>query len=56
MGVESVADVIAELEKAGVTYTASKSGRAAVFFRDPDMNTMECLELKAVDGVAPWRA
>ena len=56
VGVESVADVIAELEKAGVPYTASKSGRAAVFFRDPDMNTMECLELKAVDGVAPWRA
>jgi len=25
----------------GVKYTTSKSGRAALFCRDPDMNTLE---------------
>ena len=29
------------LDDAGVPYTKSKSGRPAIFFRDPDMNTIE---------------
>jgi catechol 2,3-dioxygenase-like lactoylglutathione lyase family enzyme len=33
------------LDAAGVTYTASKSGRAALFCRDPDANTLEFVEL-----------
>lgn len=35
----------ARLEKAGVAYTASKSGRAALFCRDPDLNTLEIVEV-----------
>eukprot|EP00873_Tetraselmis_striata_P004037 jgi/Tetstr1/424301/TSEL_014869.t1 len=49
VGVASVAAIISELETADVPYTASKSGRPAIFFRDPDMNTIECVE------VDPWR-
>jgi catechol 2,3-dioxygenase-like lactoylglutathione lyase family enzyme len=33
------------LDAAGVKYTASKSGRAALFCRDPDMNTLEFVEI-----------
>jgi len=49
VGVDSVAPIIAQLEGAGIDYTASKSGRPAIFFRDPDMNTIECVEIE------PWR-
>ena len=34
-----------------VTYTRSKSGRAAVFFRDPDSNTFEISQVSEDD----WR-
>jgi len=34
------------LDAAGVKYTASKSGRAALFCRDPDMNTLEFVEVR----------
>ena len=37
------------LNKNGIPYTKSKSGRAAIFFRDPDANTLECVETE------PWR-
>jgi glyoxylase I family protein len=40
----------AALAAAGVPFTKSASGRAALFFRDPDGNTLECAEH------APWRA
>ena len=33
------------LDAAGVRYTASKSGRAALFCRDPDRNTLEFVEV-----------
>jgi catechol 2,3-dioxygenase-like lactoylglutathione lyase family enzyme len=33
------------LDAAGVTYTASQSGRAALFCRDPDANTLEFVEV-----------
>lgn len=37
------------LKEAGVEFTASMSGRPAIFFRDPDMNCLEVVE------VAEWR-
>ena len=33
------------LDAAGVQYTVSQSGRAALFCRDPDANTLEFVEL-----------
>jgi glyoxylase I family protein len=48
-GVASVDSLVAALQAAGVPFTRSASGRAAVFFRDPDGNTLECVELE------PWR-
>lgn len=41
MNVANIDDVKAALEMAGVPYTASVSGRAALFTRDPDGNTLE---------------
>lgn len=49
VAVESVADLEVTLKKNNVKYTKSKSGRPAIFFRDPDANTWECLETQ------PWR-
>lgn len=34
-----------KLEQAGIPYTTSKSGRRAVFFRDPDKNGLEFVEM-----------
>mgnify|MGYP006291981661 CR=1 FL=1 len=34
----------ARLDAAGVAYTRSRSGRAAMFCRDPDGNTLELIE------------
>ncbi len=34
------------LDAAGVRYTASQSGRAALFCRDPDANTLEFVEVR----------
>lgn len=45
IGVENVQPLVERLEKAGVAYTKSMSGRPAVFFRDPDMNCLEVSEL-----------
>lgn len=36
--------LIARLEHYGVTYSRSKSGRRAIFFRDPDGNAIEVIE------------
>jgi len=38
--------VRAALEKAGVPYSMSKSGRAALFCRDPDGNAIEFSAVK----------
>ncbi|CAM9842918.1 unnamed protein product [Chrysoparadoxa australica] len=43
--VASIEPMKARLEAAGVTYTMSKSGRAALFCRDPDGNAFEFLEM-----------
>ena len=39
--VEDVMPIKEALDKAGVEYTMSMSGRAAVFCRDPDGNALE---------------
>ena len=49
LGVADVDHLGALLDKAGVPFTRSMSGRPAIFFRDPDANTLECVELE------PWR-
>ena len=41
LGVRKMATLKSRLDAAGVSYTASKSGRAALFCRDPDANTLE---------------
>jgi catechol 2,3-dioxygenase-like lactoylglutathione lyase family enzyme len=41
LGVKDMAALRSRLDAAGVKYTASKSGRAALFCRDPDANTLE---------------
>lgn len=47
VGVEDIGPLEERLKQAGVSYTRSKSGRAAIFFRDPDMNCLECVELES---------
>ena len=43
-GVQSCAELAEKLTAAAVPFTRSASGRAALFFRDPDGNTLECAE------------
>jgi glyoxylase I family protein len=49
VGVEDIEPLEARLREAGVEYTRSMSGRPAIFFRDPDSN---CLEVVQIDS---WR-
>ncbi len=44
--VDDVEPIRAELEKAGIPYSMSLSGRAAVFCRDPDGNALEFSAVK----------
>lgn len=46
LAVDDVEPIKAALDKAGVPYSASKSGRAAVFCRDPDGNAIEFSAVK----------
>lgn len=41
LGVTDFAAMQARLDAAGLTYTLSRSGRAALFVRDPDGNALE---------------
>lgn len=41
LGVDDLAKLVTVLERAGVPYTLSRSGRAALFCRDPDQNALE---------------
>lgn len=50
VGVENIATLENKLSAAGIEFTRSMSGRPAVFFRDPDANCLECVELEE-----PWR-
>ena len=45
LGVKNMDALKARFDAAGVTYSVSKSGRAALFCRDPDMNTLEFVEV-----------
>jgi catechol 2,3-dioxygenase-like lactoylglutathione lyase family enzyme len=45
LAVRNMAALKSRLDAAGVRYTASKSGRAAMFCRDPDANTLEFVEV-----------
>jgi catechol 2,3-dioxygenase-like lactoylglutathione lyase family enzyme len=45
LAVRDMAALKSRLDAAGVRYTASKSGRAAMFCRDPDANTLEFVEV-----------
>jgi glyoxylase I family protein len=44
MRVSGLDDVKARLDAAGLAYTLSRSGRRAVFCRDPDGNALELIE------------
>ena len=43
-GVASLGELIERLQQAGVPFTLSKSGRRALFCRDPDDNALEFVE------------
>lgn len=45
LAVDDLTKLAGRLEKAGVSYTRSRSGRAALFCRDPDGNALEFVEL-----------
>lgn len=44
--VAELAPVMQALEEAGIAYTLSRSGRRALFCRDPDANAVEIMEWK----------
>jgi glyoxylase I family protein len=44
LAVSDITKLIARLEQAGVAYTLSRSGRRALFCRDPDGNALEFIE------------
>ena len=46
LAVSDLAELARRLEQAGVSYTLSKSGRSALFCRDPDDNALEFIEHK----------
>lgn len=45
LGVDSVEELVARLDSVGIPYTRSRSGRAALFCRDPDDNALEFVEM-----------
>lgn len=47
--VRSLDSLVVELEKAGIDYSLSRSGRRALFCRDPDRNALEFIEVTAAD-------
>ena len=46
LGVKNMEALKSRLDAAGVRYSVSKSGRAALFCRDPDANTLEFVEVR----------
>lgn len=47
LGVSSIAELAMKLEAAGIPYTRSQSGRAALFCRDWDFNALEFIEISS---------
>jgi hypothetical protein len=52
--VENIEPIEKALQKHGIAYTRSKSGRAAIFFRDPDQNVLEMAEMGSVHERRQW--
>lgn len=50
LAVADFAKLIARLNRAGVAYTLSQSGRPALFCRDPDRNALEFIEVAQAAG------
>ena len=48
ISVNDINKIEQKLDREGVPYTLSKSGRKALFFRDPDGNAIEIIEQKNV--------
>ena len=48
MTVDDLAEIEKRLDSQGIAFTRSKSGRAALFFRDPDGNGIELIEVAKV--------
>lgn len=46
LAVSNIEELQQRLELYNIAYTKSRSGRGAVFFRDPDGNAIECVEIK----------
>ena len=46
--VESIGEIIAPLDSAGISFTQSRSGRSALFCRDPDGNALEFVEQRGL--------
>ncbi len=46
--VDNVAGLAERLQQHGITFTLSRSGRKALFCRDPDRNTLEFLQVQVV--------
>lgn len=44
VSVDSLDDLMAKLDQRDIKYTLSRSGRRALFCRDPDGNALECIE------------
>jgi len=44
LAVKDVASLALRLEQAGIVFTRSRSGRPAIFCRDPDENALELME------------
>lgn len=42
--VDDLGDLVTKLDAASIAYTLSKSGRRALFCRDPDFNAVEIIE------------
>jgi len=47
LAISDIAKLTGRLDEAGVAYTLSKSGRRALFCRDPDQNALEFIEVAA---------
>jgi len=48
LAVPDIAELTARLNRAGVAYTLSQSGRPALFCRDPDRNALEFIAVEQV--------
>ena len=44
LSIDSLDGLTSRLDEAGVLYTKSRSGRAAIFFRDPNGNAIEIVQ------------